>query len=85
MTTGKPARRLVFQLAEVLVTREMLTGMLAASPRTWLACIESTGIYDSRWVFQRKQAAQGSDLGGGRRCQDVALRREVVTSREWSS
>ena len=31
------ARRLVFQLAEVLVTREMLTGILERISRLWLA------------------------------------------------
>ena len=52
------ARRLVFQLAEVLVTREMLTGILEtdqpASAGTWLACFESTGISDSYGVVRGK-------------------------------
>ena len=52
------ARRLVFQLAEVLVTREMLTGILErispALAGTWLACFESTGISDSYGVVRGK-------------------------------
>ena len=52
------ARRLVFQLAEVLVTREMLTGDTRtdqpASAGTWLACFESTGISDSYGVVRGK-------------------------------
>ena len=52
------ARRLVFQLAEVLVTREMLTRDTRtdqpASAGTWLACFESTGISDSYGVVRGK-------------------------------
>jgi len=44
------ARRLVFQLAEVMVTGAMLdgdTGMAQpALAGTWLACVEGTGIYE---------------------------------------
>ena len=51
----------MFQLAEVLVTRKMLTvrrrrmeliGWLRLAPG--LACFESAGIYDSYGVVQRK-------------------------------
>ena len=48
----------MFQLAEVLVTREMLTGDTRtdqpASAGTWLACFESTGISDSYGVVRGK-------------------------------
>ena len=64
------ARRLVFQLAEVLVTREMPTGILERISRlpagTWLACFESTGISDSYGASGVNRPLRGRRLGRGR-------------------
>ena len=65
------ARRLVFQLAEVLVTREMLTGILErdqpASAGTWLACLLRAQVF--RTVMGSSgvnRPPRGRRLGRGR-------------------
>jgi len=51
-----------------------------ASAGTWLACVESTDIYDSYGSSSANRLPQGSDLGRDRRFWSVMLSREVVTS-----
>ena len=59
------ARRLVFQPAEVLVTREMPDRDTRTdqpdSAGTWLACFESTGIWDSYGVVRDKEVTAEGD------------------------
>ena len=76
------ARRLVFQLAEVLVSREMLgrdTGTnWPASAGSWLVHFRSVGIDYGYRVVQGKRASQGRDLVVDKRFGDFTLGRTVV-------
>ena len=76
------ARRLVFQLAEVLVRREMLGGILERIGRlragSWLVHFRSVGIDYGYRVVQGKRASQGRDLVVDKRFGDFTLGRTVV-------
>ena len=76
------ARRLVFQLAEVLVSREMLGGILERIGRLRLAPglvhFRSVGIGYGYGVVQGKGASQGRDLGVDKRFGAFTLGSTVV-------
>ena len=77
----------MFQLAEVLVSREMLTGMLERIGRLRLAPGKPTSKAPVFMTVMGPSGAirlpQGSDLGRNRRFWAVTLGRDVVTSLEW--
>ena len=73
------ARRLVFQLAEVLVSREMLCGILERIGRFgWLLASPPQEHRDWLRLRGRKRGSQGGDLGVDQRFGDFRLGRTVV-------
>ena len=77
------ASRLVFQIAEVLVSRKMLTGILERIDRLPLApgllALRAPVFMTVMGSYSANRLPQGSDLGRDRRFWADMLSREVVT------